>query len=49
MGKIRPADVKPSTYVDFNEENNKKYRKFEVRHHLQKENYFFQIGQEKFS
>ena len=28
--KMKPADVKPSIYIDFNEENNKEDPKFKV-------------------
>ena len=31
---MKPADVKPSTYIEFNSENKKKYAKFEVGYHL---------------
>ena len=28
--KIKPVDVKSSTYIDFNKKNNKEYPKFEI-------------------
>ena len=31
---MRPADVKSSTYIDFNTETNKEDTKFEVRDHV---------------
>ena len=31
---MKPADVKSSTYADFNKENNKEDPKFEVGDHL---------------
>ena len=32
--KIKPVDVKPSTYIYFNKENNKEGPKFKVRNHV---------------
>ena len=32
--KVKPADVKSSTYINFGEENNKKDRKFKVGGHV---------------
>ena len=32
--KMMPVDVKPSTYLDFNNENNKEAAKFEVSDHV---------------
>ena len=32
--KIKPVDIKSSTYIDFNEESNKEYPKFEVADHI---------------
>ena len=32
--KMKPVNVKPSTYIDFNKENSKRYPKFEVADHL---------------
>ena len=32
--KIKPADVKSGTYIDFNKENNKEHAKFEISDQL---------------
>ena len=32
--KMKPADVKPSMYIDFNKENNKESPKFKVGDHV---------------
>ena len=32
--KLKPADVKSSTYIDFNKENNKEGPKFKVGNHI---------------
>ena len=32
--KMKPVDVKSSTYIDFNKENDKRNPKFEVRDHI---------------
>ena len=32
--KMKPVDVKSSTYIDFNKENDKRDPKFEVRDHI---------------
>ena len=32
--KLKPIDVKPSAYIDFNKENNKEDNKFEVGGHI---------------
>ena len=32
--KMKPVDVKSSTYIDFNKENNKEDPKFELRDHV---------------
>ena len=32
--KMKPVDVKPSTYTNFNQENNKKDPKFKVGDHV---------------
>ena len=52
--KIKPADVKSSTYLDFNKENNKEDPKFRVGDHVGYQNkkmflqnFSFQIGVEK--
>ena len=34
--KLKPVDVKSSTYIDFNKVNNEKDPKFEVGHHVRK-------------
>ena len=34
--KIKPTDVKSSTYIDFNKENNKGDPKYQVGHHILK-------------
>ena len=39
--KMKPVDVKCSTYVDFNKENNKEYLKFEVGDHIRMSIFFF--------
>ena len=53
--KMKPTDVKSSTYIDYDVENNEKYPKFEVVDHariLQYKNTLqkirFQIGRKKF-
>ena len=52
---MKPTDVKSSTYIDYDVENNEKYPKFEVVDHariLQYKNTLqkirFQIGRKKF-
>ena len=44
--KIRPADVKSSTYIDFNSENNKEGPKFKINDNviISKYNFFFANG-----
>ena len=44
--KIRPADIKSSTYIDFNSENNKEGPKFKIKDNLIISNYkkFFANG-----
>ena len=37
--KVKSADVKSSTYIDFNVDNNDKDHKFEVGDHLRMSNY----------
>ena len=37
--KMMPVDVNPSTYLDFNKENNKKAAKFEVGDHVRTSEY----------
>ena len=32
--KMKPVDVKSSTYIDFNKENDKRDPKYEVRDHI---------------
>ena len=53
--KMMPVDVKPSTYLDFNKENNKEAAKFEVSDHVRTSEYknisakcCFPIGGKKF-
>ena len=41
---MKPVDVKPSIYIDFNQENKEEGPKFTVGDHLRK----FQIGLKKF-
>ena len=37
--KMKPADVKPSMYIDFNKENNKESPKFKVGDHVRLQKY----------
>ena len=53
--KMKPVDVKSSTYIDFNIENNKEGLKFKIGDHVRISNIkiflkkaMFQIGLEKF-
>ena len=38
--KMKPVDVKPSMYIDFNKENNKEGPKFKVGDHVRISKYF---------
>ena len=37
--KMKPVDVKPSIYIDFNKENNKEDPKFKIGDHLRTSKY----------
>ena len=37
--KMMPVDVKPSTYLDFNKQNNKEAAKFEISDHVRTSEY----------
>ena len=49
--KMKPVDVKSSTYIDFDKENNDKDPEFKVGHHVRISKYktIFAKGMRKFS